>query len=318
VELRVPDAATFQAAARVAAGGLRRGIKVDRRRLLDLEDALSKIDLRGMSAPVLVAHTAMAAMAHQPFGDDPEAAAWIAGLAVARGNDLTFSTSHEGALASLGASWSMESLTSWATSQLGCEPVAAPPSPVRAVLASARTGHPRERLNALDLLASAGAEYLVSTGVEVTDLALGERFPRSPAQSYAHDRRAAEACDLLLAFLHPPSIGVGMVIEMALRQYPVAVFVAEPGEPMPPLPAGLHTYAELIVTGDPQELAAGLQAVLGRRGGELVEHSERRLARPRRWAGLEGRQAPRWALPRWLPVRRASELLSDPDPRIVE
>ena len=68
----------------------------------------------------------------------------------------------------------------------------------------------------------------------------GEKFPRSPAQSYAHDRRAAETCDLLVAFLHPPSIGVGMVIEMALRQYPVLVLVAAPGEPMVIFATSVH------------------------------------------------------------------------------
>lgn len=317
MELRVPDASAFHAAARIAAARVGRTLPSKGEGLTGLVAQLAREDVRGLSSPALVALTVRAALHHRLYGADLEAAAWASALAVARVNDLHLNVEDGGALLGLTDAGlpPVVDLEGWAARQL--EPAgqlsrAVPASPVRAVLATARTGHPRERLNGLDQLAGAASRRLQQAGIEVADLALGERYPRSPAQSYSHDRRAAESCDLLVAFLHPPSIGVGMVIEMALRQYPVTVFVAAPGEPLSPLPVGLHTYPEIIFAAGERTLIAGLEDVLERRGRDLLAHSERRLERPSRWGALQARTLVRSALPRWLPLRRAKELLDEP------
>lgn len=319
MELRVPDRRALLAAGSSVAAELRRSITPDSAALDRLSEALTVLDLRGWQPAQLVSRVVAAALRHRAFGDDAEATIWAAALATTRVNDLMLEMADREAIRPLitaveGGRAGTEELEEWAKRHVllpGQEGILCPPRLVRAVLATARTGHPRPALNRLDELTAAADVFLTNKGLQVTDLALGEQYPRSPAQSYAHDRRAAETCDLLVAFLHPPSIGVGMVIEMALRQYPVLVLVAAPGEPMPPLTAGMHTYAEVITAGDAQQLTEGLSDVVARRGRELIKHSERRLARPSRWGALQGTRALREALPAWLPLRRAQELLGE-------
>lgn len=319
MELRVPDRRAMLAAGSTVAAQLQRSLAPDSAALRGLAAELEGLDLRGWQPAKLISRVIVAALRCRAYGDDAEATIWVAALATTRVNDLTLEMADRESLLPLveeftdGRGW-VDQLEEWVARRLlqpGQEGILCPPHLVRAVLATARTGHARSELNRLDELTAAADSFLTEKGLLVTDLALGERYPRSPAQSYAHDRRAAETCDLLVAFLHPPSIGVGMVIEMALRQYPVLVLVAAPGEPMPPLAAGMHTYAEVVTTGDPAQLTEDLADVVTRRGRELIEHSERRLARPSRWGALQGLRALRDALPTWLPLRRAAELLDE-------
>jgi hypothetical protein len=295
-----------------------RSVVFDVVRLRQFERELAATASTVTSVSDLVIQAASLGVALQPVGTSPAEAGWICAQAAATENraslplDRREAAIDELAALSSGRGLPVDALALWVGRHLATDGADLPVEPVRAVILAARTGYSRTRLDQLDRLSAAAAGALEEAGIVTAQLPLGESRNRSAAAIDAEDRLATESADLLIAFLHPPSIGVGMLLAHGLRHYPVVLLVASPGEPRPPLIDGLQIYAETITTDDPGELSREIISLRERRGGELVDRSDLRLRSVDRWAVLRDRSAPVFALPHWLPRERVAELLADP------
>ena len=188
------------------------------------------------------------------------------------------------------------------------------PEPANAVILTARTGHPRHRLQDLDELSTAVGRVLASKKIIVQELALGETNPRPPVDIDSGDRAAIDDADLVIAALQPPSVGVGLSLGYACRHAPVIILLNQRGAPMPPLGIGMPWDTEIVEfePRDPAEAVAGVDEVVRRRTPGILDCRDRRIARDARWQALSLGVPGITGLPDWFPSRRLEELRARP------
>lgn len=254
----------------------------------------------------------------RPSGPDLLHNVLVAAVATSAANNLPPTMSQQHALVDLRPdagkdeylSACVRVVSQWADT--ACPDSATPPT--NAVILTARTGHPRQRLQDLDSLSEAVAGVMRSKNVTVQELALGEMNLRPAVDVDTGDRAAIDDADLVVAALQPPSVGVGISLGYACRHAPVIVLLNERGAPVPPLGIGMPWDTEVVEfeQGNADEAAEGVGEVAQRRAAGIFDCRDRRLARPTRWAATGGGHADTSYLPDWFPSRRLEELRANP------